>query len=350
MDAMDTVHGAAGSSGGPLYRPLVPCRPLGVSRLYSVHYFEYAGSYAFAGERHDFWELVYVDKGSLQVTAGERVCRIPQGQAIFHAPGEFHALSAAGVAPDLVVVGFACDGSAMEFFRGRTVSVRAEERALLARIVAESAAAFSTPLNDPATAELRRREEQAFGSEQLLCAALEELLIRLIRREAGPRSAAARRKDPPGTLEQVTAYLEQRVDRPLTLEQICRDNLVGRSQLQKLFHTHTGGGVMTYFGRLKIQAARRQIREGRLNFTQIAAGLGFQSVHYFSRRFRLETGMSPSEYARSVKMLSDYAGIEPDDYANNVHNRLFPFRADPPTIGDTPADFTAEAPAELDNL
>ena len=62
---------------------------------------------------------------------------------------------------------------------------------------------------------------------------------------------------------------------------------------------------MEYFSRMKIKAARHMIREGRLNFTQISETLGFQSVHYFSRRFRSICGMSPSEYADSVKMLSD---------------------------------------------
>ena len=89
---------------------------------------------------------------------------------------------------------------------------------------------------------------------------------------------------------------------------------------------------MSWFGALKIQAARRLIREGRLNFTQIAARLGFQSVHYFSRRFRQATGMSPSEYERSVKMLSE-GGPAPDESANNVHDSIFPFRPGPPTIG-----------------
>ena len=299
------------------YCPLAPHRPLEIQELYSVHYFEYTGNYAFPGEQHDFWELLYVDKGCLQVTAGEQSVRLVPGQIIFHAPGEFHALAAEGVAPDLVVAGFRCDSQWMEQFRGRIVFAGAEERALLARIVAESAAAFSTPLDDPAAPALQRRTEQPFGGEQLLCAALEELLIRLIRRKEEPDARIVRRTEGAGTLEQVMNYLEQRIDRPLTLEQVCRDNLVGRSQLQKLFHAHTGGGVMEYFGALKIQAARRMIREGRLNFTQIAASLGYQSVHYFSRRFRLSSGMSPSEYAHSVKMLSELPGVAPDDCTNN---------------------------------
>jgi len=224
----------------------------------------------------------------------------------------------------------------MDFFRGRVTVLLPQERALLGRMVAESAAAFSTPLNDPGTAELCRRERQPFGAEQLVCTALEELLIRLIRRQAEPLPQAVGRGEDGGMLDQVLSYLNRRLDQPLTLEQICRDNLVGRSQLQKLFHTHTGGGVMAYFGALKIQAARRLIRVGRLNFTQIAAQLGYQSVHYFSRRFRMATGLSPSEYERSVKMLSEGPGAPPDDCTNNVHDCTFPFQPGPLIIG---ADF-----------
>lgn len=313
------------------YLSLTPRRPLAVQRLYSVHYFEYDGSYVFPGESHDFWELLYVDKGTVEVTAGERFHRLVRGQTIFHCPGEFHALSAAGAAPDLVVAGFACESPDMDFFRQRVTVLQPEERALLARMVAESAGAFSTPLNDPSTLELCRRPLQPFGSEQLLCAALEELLIRLRRRQVEPLPQTVQRAEDGGTLAQVLDYLNRRLDQPLTLEQICRDNLVGRSQLQKLFHAQTGGGVMACFTQLKIQAARRMIREGRMNFTQISAALGFQSVNYFSRRFRLSTGMSPSEYARSVKMLSEPLGCA-DDRANSIEDRLFPFRPDPLTI------------------
>ena len=81
------------------YSALRPSKPLAVSALYTVHYFEYSGSYAFPGESHDFWEFLYVDKVILRVTAGDHTCDLTSGQMIFHEPGEFHALSALGAAP-----------------------------------------------------------------------------------------------------------------------------------------------------------------------------------------------------------------------------------------------------------
>lgn len=302
------------------YTPFSLEKSLDIRQIYTVHYFEYSSSYTFAGEAHDFWEFLYVDKGSLHVTAGEQAYDLSRGQMLFHPPGEFHALSANGVtAPNLIVVSFRCLSPAMEFFRGCLTALGAEERALLGRIVSESRELFSTPLNDPTTRFMERRPEAPFGAEQLLSAALEELLIRLIRR-GEPLTAV--QELPPRQLEEriahIMTYLEQRLEQNLTIRQICQDNLIGRAQLENYFHRQTGGGVIDYFGKLKIDAARRMIREGRLNITQIASQLGFSSVHYFSRRFKSLTGMSPSEYAKSVKMLSESFPKESDDNANNI--------------------------------
>ena len=294
-------------------------KPLEIRKLYSVHYFEYTSDYAFSGETHDFWEFLYVDKGTIHVQRDGENLDLTRGEMIFHAPGEFHALSANGVvAPNLIVVSFACGSPAMEFFRGRVTSIGAEERVLLARIVGESRTIFSTALDDPRTNTLVARESVPFGGEQLLAAAMEELMIRLIRRGDALAAKTTQPRQAQERIGDIVSYLEQRLDQPLSLQQICRDNLVGRAQLERYFHEQTGGGVIDYFNRMKIRAAREMIREGRLNFTQIAAKLGFQSVHYFSRRFRLSTGMSPSEYAESVKMLSEASMVLRDDSANNM--------------------------------
>ena len=59
---------------------------------------------------------------------------------------------------------------------------------------------------------------------------------------------------------------------------------------------------MGKFTEMKIERAKDLLRNQDYNITQISEILGFSSVHYFSRRFKAVVGMSPSEYATSIKL------------------------------------------------
>ena len=76
-------------------------------------------------------------------------------------------------------------------------------------------------------------------------------------------------------------------------------------------HTnHPGQAIeraLTYgtLSRMKIDTAKQLIRSEQMNFTQISEKLGYASIHYFSRQFKKVTGMTPSEYASSIKAIAD---------------------------------------------
>lgn len=299
------------------YTPLVPIDTFSVGEIFSVHYFEYSSDYAYPGETHDFWEFCYVDKGEVQVTDGRRKLTLGRSQIIFHPPGRFHSLQANGrVAPNLVVASFGCNSPAMQWFTGRVLPVGDAERGLLARMIDEASDAFLSPLNDPELKTLERSVSAAPGAEQMVRLCLEALLVTLYRGglQPAPHTAApttsitgAARQH---MLDKVVAYMQENIDKKLTLEDLCTANLVGRSHLQKLFRDKTGGGAMEYFGRLKIEQAKRMIREGEHNFTEIAAALGYNSIHYFSRHFKKVAGSTPSEYAGSVRALTARSRME----------------------------------------
>ena len=77
------------------------------------------------------------------------------------------------------------------------------------------------------------------------------------------------------------------------------------SAVQLLFHEQLNCGVIDYFNQMKIQRAKDIIRDGSMNLTEIAYFLSYSSPSYFSKQFRLATGMSPSAYASSIKGITD---------------------------------------------
>ena len=244
---------------------------ISVSKIYSIHYFEYMSDFTFEGESHNFWEFICVDKGEVGVTAGKTFTVLKKGDVAFH-----H----------------------------------------LADIIIEARRCFDCRLDDPYLQNMPQKDPDMFGAEQLIRLYLEHFLIHLIRRYSNPivvRKRLPKIEPPKATksksdteiFNRVADYLESNLSSHVTIEQICRDNLIGRSQLQKIFKEHCNLGIIEYFSLLKINAAKEMIRTNRMNFTQISEHLGYTSIHYFSRQFKKVTGMTPSEYASSIKAMAE---------------------------------------------
>lgn len=285
-----------------------------IKKIYSIHYFEYAKDFTYEGESHSFWELLCVDSGKIEVTAGDKVLTLQSNQTIFHKPDEFHALRADGLSsPNLTVISFACESAAMGFFEEKIVSLNQSERFYLGQILSEAQKAFRTPLNNPYTLCLERNTTPESGSEQMIQCMLQLFLLSLYRRYQNPFPSVKAQssllhpslhKDRDELLQQIVRYMKRNIFEHLTVAQICKENSVGRSQLQKLFRDKLGCGVIDYFCRMKIETARKLIREKGYNYAQISDLLGYSSYQYFSLQFKKFTRMTPSEYASSVKNFS----------------------------------------------
>lgn len=280
-------------------------RPIVIHNLISLYYYEFGKHYIFRGEKHDFWEVLYVDKGEIEVMADTTRHLLKQGMIIFHKPNEFHSFYAyKGKAPNVIVFTFDCKSQAMRHFENQVIVLNDEERNLLAQIVKEGMASFHFPFRYPLSKS--RRDDAPFGSEQLIKLHIEMLLIRLMRRDfhtetSEPLSSTARENDNAEVIKRVIAYMEERLDANVSLAEIGDALHISKTRLKDLFKKSTGSTVMEYFAGMKIKQAKQLIRDETYNMTEISGMLGFSSVHYFSKAFKKTTGMSPTEYARSVK-------------------------------------------------
>jgi AraC-like DNA-binding protein/quercetin dioxygenase-like cupin family protein len=282
-----------------------------LKKIVTIHYFEYTKDYVFTGESHNFWELVYVDKGEIEVMADTIGYKLKQGEMIFHKPNEFHNVWANGtIAPNLVIISFECKSSAMKFFEEKILQVGDFEKNIMAEIINEAKNAYSSPLDDTFLIKLEKKKNPIFGCEQLIKINLERMLIMLVRKGKSIKnftkvSTVTKQRSDSEIVNNIINYLEDNIYSNIKFTDVCKFTHQSGTNLKVTFKSIVGIGIMEYYRRLKIEEIKRIIREKPLNFTEIAEKLGYTSVHYFSRHFKQATGMTPTEYATSVKVKID---------------------------------------------
>ncbi|WP_409343238.1 helix-turn-helix domain-containing protein [Paenibacillus sp. MBLB4367] len=289
-----------------------------IRKLISCYYFELSKNYRYAGEKHDFWEIYYVDKGEIEIDTDCGHFNLKQGDLLFHEPDEFHSPKSNGkVSPNVFIVTFECESEPMSYFlQNKLFHLGPGERAVLAQLIQEGWNAFS-PSPTGSGRILYPREGAPFGSEQLFKNHLETLIIQLIRSgHDGQKSRQApvvREKPETGAADKIIAYMNEHLGDNLTLDQLCDHFAIGRTQISIMFKKRVGCGVMEYVNQLKIDRAKMYIREDIYNLTEISELLGYSSVHYFSRHFKKTTGMTPSEYARMLSATYTRITMQPTE-------------------------------------
>jgi AraC-like DNA-binding protein len=88
---------------------------------------------------------------------------------------------------------------------------------------------------------------------------------------------------------------------PISLEDTAHRVSMSKEYLARCFRQEMGITLVTYLNRYRVDQAKVLLEKGELNLTEIAMATGFSSSAYFSRVFRQETGISPSEYTRTKK-------------------------------------------------
>ena len=98
----------------------------------------------------------------------------------------------------------------------------------------------------------------------------------------------------------LTDFLNANITQKISVEEMANYICISPSLLRKRIHNYYGCGPHQHFINLKINESKRLIRLGNMNFTEISEFLGFESIHYFSRQFKLRVGKSPREYLKDI--------------------------------------------------
>ena len=282
-------------------------KTINVEKIITIFYMEFSKDFHYDGESHDFWEMVYIDKGEMICTADKNRFVLKSGEMTFHKPNEFHNLTGNDdVAPNVSIITFECRSRAMKFFEGKIFKLDPEEKNLLSMLFEEGLSCFKlADEHNPLLQKLEKIDNAPFGSSQMTKNLLEIFLIKLSRStdvltKKMRRSYVIDGVDVAYNIKEILDVLDRNIYGKLTVRDITNELGKSESSVKQLFAGYRKNGIMKYYNSLKIKEAKKLIREGKYNMTQISDMLCFDNPQYFSKCFKNFTKMTPSEYKMSI--------------------------------------------------
>lgn len=293
------------SSTRPIYIKHKLTNTINISKIVTMHYFEFDKNFNFPGESHNFWEMVYVDSGNVLINAGKNSHVLKQGELIFHKPNEFHTISSDRKTPSNVfVISFVTTSKNMVWFREKKTELPPNLRHFIKRLIDEGRQTFELPFNNPELRELKLCPTSPFGGHQMIRTTLEQLLIMLIRNQEKnaetPQIFPDKENMDNHLVNSIISLMQENIYGKITVDEICRNLNYSKTYISKIFNKNCGCTIIEYYTNMKIKEAKKLMRENAYTIAEISGMLCFNNPHYFSRVFKKVAKMTPSEYIHSV--------------------------------------------------
>ena len=256
-------------------------RRVNIEAFFSAFERSFDKNFSFEGERHNFWELVYVVDGVIGAAEDDKIYKLHKGDIVFHMPMEFHRLWAMdGTSPRAIILSFSLSGTDFGVLDKGVFNISAEEEALLREAVKHTGLC---------------REYEDSQESQIAALNVERLMLNIIKNQT-PDVRQQKTKGPLN-YSRIINVMNENIEKNLSAAELASLCGLSLSNLKKIFKNYSGVGVMDYFSNLKITKAMTMIDEGVAVY-EISEALGYSSPNYFSECFKKRSGLTPTEYKR----------------------------------------------------
>jgi len=99
-------------------------------------------------------------------------------------------------------------------------------------------------------------------------------------------------------LQQITDWMAEHVAEDFSLDRLAAQAGLSKFHFQRLFKSAVGVAPSRYHINLRMNLARRLLRETKMGVVAVALEVGYTNPSHFAQLFRRETGLSPSDYRR----------------------------------------------------
>lgn len=270
-----------------------------VKNLITIEALEVGHGFCYPEEFHTFYECAYIDAGTLICHINDEDVLLEQGDFLLLSPQTAHSYRAAkNATASLFILCFGSHSELLSVLDGK-IPLNNEQKRLVSELLTEAKSAFVFPFDR----KLKPLEQPLFGAGQLVETTLEKLLIHLIRAHISGNDDIVfvmNSVELENSLcNDIIATLKERLYTTVTLDEISRQTFYSKTFLNTIFKKNTGMPIMKYFTALKVQEAKQLLRAG-LSIAAVATKLNFESASYFTKVFKKQTGLTPSDYKKTV--------------------------------------------------
>ena len=242
-------------------------------------------NYHFEGERHNFWEMVFVLDGKVGIAFENELFTINENQAIFHTPMEFHNIWSENCTNTVFIFSF--DG-VIPKLNGNVYNFGSQERLIINEIIESYKKVFRCT-----DIHITRIKPGMENEAEKIVKKL-ELLITSVLGNSQATILDLESKSAQNYLN-IISTLNRNTHKNLTIEEIAEICNMSPSNLKKTFSKYSGVGIIRYFNELKIEKAQKFLNKG-YTVKEAALLLGYADQNYFSVVFKRITGQSPIKY------------------------------------------------------
>lgn len=97
----------------------------------------------------------------------------------------------------------------------------------------------------------------------------------------------------------VADYVSRNYDQKISLEDVARELMLSPAYFSTVYKSLTGKNFTDYVTEYRMDVAKDLLLNSNLNVAEIANKVSFQDPHYFSRVFKRNVGVKPSEYRKN---------------------------------------------------
>lgn len=233
---------------------------------------------------HNYYQLVYVRRGSGSVLLGDTSCPVREGDVVIIRRNEPHS--------------FTTDGDRLETYELKFALL--DEKA---DFLQEGPRYFTNDRDGAIKRSLKQIEQESDAmdpvSREIIALEVCKIFLLIRRGLAGQDGTAQAPQDDEDTdplLAKINAYIDQNLHRNFTVRDMSNYLFMEYTYFSRMFSAKYGMRLKQYINQRRLVMAKELITGSNLTMTEIAVKCGFETLYRLERIFKAEEGISPSEF------------------------------------------------------